>query len=520
MPQENDIVEIWNREALRAIKSKPIQIYSYYIGNLYRMITEMGLKYINEDKVILLKSDLWNEGIDTARDILGLYQDRNNFELYGIDISPTVCFYAKKRLNNTNIIQGDIRFLPFRDNSVNIVLDLSTIDHLPENQALKVLHEYFRVLRRGGVLVLVFWSKSFSVKYLKRLRDSPTQFYFSVRRIKNEVKVKFDILEEYAIATLLGIPYLLGVLNKLPRTFGVRISRLVLRLELSKTSRYMLKNFAGLYAIIGRKPVKKSVEEVISYWDQRIKEAKNLWEGVLWKGLPVWNRYIDELQMHHLKSIFYMIKPSDTILDLGCGVGRFTFRLAKLCRKVYGVDTSRHAIDICKNIATKSNISNVEFEVMDARKLSFNDETFDYVFSITTLQHITNENDLVSAIREILRVLKKNGIAVLLECTTDRRRDEFVISLPREKWFEIIERAGGRIEKWWGIDVPFLRKIAFRLLNLNIKNKVVKKIVEHGIISLLKIFEYTIPKILKNMSWYTVIIVSKRNGECNEKRSS
>ena len=265
--------------------------------------------------------------------------------------------------------------------------------------------------------------------------------------------------------------------------------------------------------------IKKSVEDLKSYWDQRIEKSKGSWEGVLWEGLPTWNEYIDKLQIHRLKRIFNMVKPSDMVLDLGCGVGRFTFRLANLCKDVYGVDSSNGAIKICKRKAMDNAFSNAKFEVMDVRELNFDDETFDWVLSVTCLQHVTNETDLITSIQEVLRVTKKNGKVILLECTSDERKDEFVVTLPRKKWFKNIKNAGGRIEDWYGVDIPFLRRIIFLGLSLTRKIKIerLRKSIEYGLICLLKPFEYTIPKILKNRSWYTVVIISKQIDESDKK---
>jgi len=259
---------------------------------------------------------------------------------------------------------------------------------------------------------------------------------------------------------------------------------------------------------------KKSVDEIIAYWDRRIRKSKDSLESVLWEDLPIWNRYVDEIQRYYLKRVFSMIKPSDVVLDVGCGIGRFTFRLSKICKEVVGIDSSSEAIKICKKKAEDYCFSNTKFEVMDVRRLNFDDETFDWVLSVTTLQHITNERDLITALREILRVAKKEGKIVLLECTSDKRKDQFVISLPRKKWFEMIENLGGKIEYWHGLDIPSLRRIIFHGLALTkrIRTQKLRKLIEYGLIYSLKPLEYTIPKISKNQSLYTVIVVRKNNG--------
>lgn len=253
--------------------------------------------------------------------------------------------------------------------------------------------------------------------------------------------------------------------------------------------------------------IKLPLEEVQSYWDERIKAAAGEWEGVLWQGLPTWNDYVDKIQMHHLGRYMNQIKTTDTVLDVGCGIGRFTFRFAKLCKEVYGIDSSKEAILICKRNSEDSRISNAKFQVMDVRKLTFNSETFDWVFSITCLQHITNKMDLTASVEQILRVAKTGGKIVLIECTTDKRKSPYVISLSRSEWFQIIRKAGGRIESFCGIDVPILRKLLFAFLHIGAKLEI-KAWVEKTVI-LLKPFEYVIPKLLKSQSRYFIIVILK-----------
>jgi SAM-dependent methyltransferase len=221
---------------------------------------------------------------------------------------------------------------------------------------------------------------------------------------------------------------------------------------------------------------KLSVEQVVAYWNQRIGESEGSWEGVLWPELPRWNKYVDGLQMHHLKKYFKQVKACDTLLDLGCGIGRFTFRLAGLCKEIYGVDGSEEAIKICHKKIEHDQLSNVRFSVMDVRNLKFEDETFDLVLSVTCLQCITDEAGLIKAVREALRVTKTGGKLLWLECTSDKRNDQYNISLPRDRWFKIIEEAGGRLEQWHGIDVPILRKEFFQALAIANKSKQLRRI--------------------------------------------
>jgi SAM-dependent methyltransferase len=155
-------------------------------------------------------------------------------------------------MKNTNIIQGDIRKLPFKNHSFDIILDLSTIDHIPENQAYDVIKEYGHILKRGGILTLIFWYDSFAIKHIMRKRETESQYIYSLKLIKNEIDKEFDILEEYSIGLLLCIPYIRVILNRMPQRICRSILNIVIGLEYSNDSKYLLKYFSGLYVIIGR----------------------------------------------------------------------------------------------------------------------------------------------------------------------------------------------------------------------------------------------------------------------------
>jgi protein-L-isoaspartate(D-aspartate) O-methyltransferase len=99
----------------------------------------------------------------------------------------------------------------------------------------------------------------------------------------------------------------------------------------------------------------------------------------------------------------YNIKPGDKILDVGCGKGFLLFDFTKVVPgvEVYGLDISEYAIE-----NSKQEIKN-RLQVGNAIKLPFEDHSFDFVYSITTL-HNLHCYDLDKALREIERVGKKN----------------------------------------------------------------------------------------------------------------
>jgi ubiquinone/menaquinone biosynthesis C-methylase UbiE len=103
------------------------------------------------------------------------------------------------------------------------------------------------------------------------------------------------------------------------------------------------------------------------------------------------------------------------VLDVGCGRGDIALYLGKNLNEVFGIDYSKEAIGIAnsiKNNFSKSMQKKVHFMVMNIKKLSFPDNYFDVVICIDVLEHLYKE-EAEYALREMKRVLKKNGILFL-----------------------------------------------------------------------------------------------------------
>lgn len=97
------------------------------------------------------------------------------------------------------------------------------------------------------------------------------------------------------------------------------------------------------------------------------------------------------------------------VLDCGCGLGQNSRKLSVLAKNVTGIDFSEKSIFVAKNIS--QNITNLKFLVMDMHNLEFNDESFDYIFCYKSLLYL----NLDEALKEISRVLKKNGKFIIIE---------------------------------------------------------------------------------------------------------
>jgi ubiquinone/menaquinone biosynthesis C-methylase UbiE len=75
------------------------------------------------------------------------------WNIFPVDVESTALRYAQS-LEIDKTAQADVRSLPFRDKSFDLVLSLDVLVHIPRGDERKCLAEFFRVLKPGGMLVL------------------------------------------------------------------------------------------------------------------------------------------------------------------------------------------------------------------------------------------------------------------------------------------------------------------------------------------------------------------------------
>jgi 2-polyprenyl-3-methyl-5-hydroxy-6-metoxy-1,4-benzoquinol methylase len=148
-------------------------------------------------------------------------------------------------------------------------------------------------------------------------------------------------------------------------------------------------------------------------FDRRISEHlyNYYWRDL---GLFDWQERIEarKNEVPRAKSILQAIETISGIqlkgkrmLDIGCGWGGFVVAGLEMGMEAYGCDVDREALEVAKLRARLHNVAE-NFVSGAAEKLPFADEEFDYVQSITVLEHV---DDVTRAIKEFMRVLKKNG---------------------------------------------------------------------------------------------------------------
>ena len=108
----------------------------------------------------------------------------------------------------------------------------------------------------------------------------------------------------------------------------------------------------------------------------------------------------------------------DDVLDIATGTGYLAFATYQAgARRVIGTDFSEEMIEAARKKAPKHG-KNVIFQIADALNLPFPDGSFD---ACTVSFGLRNMTDYDAALREMRRVLRPGGTAILLEMTPFRR---------------------------------------------------------------------------------------------------
>ena len=107
-------------------------------------------------------------------------------------------------------------------------------------------------------------------------------------------------------------------------------------------------------------------------------------------------------------------KNPSNILDIATGTGDLAIELTKTnAEKIIGLDISKGMLDVgIKKINKKNLNKTIEMVIGDSKNLKYDDSFFD---AVTVSFGVRNFESLDLGLSEILRVLKPNGMLVILE---------------------------------------------------------------------------------------------------------
>jgi len=151
--------------------------------------------------------------------------------------------------------------------------------------------------------------------------------------------------------------------------------------------------------------------------------------------------------------IIYILKKSGYLyqknkgLAIGAGREQILYYLAHKIEKITGIDLfegnyigGEDEPDIPKNPKRYASFiypdTNLDVIKMDALNLEFEDNSFDFIFSASSIEHFGSKKDILKSIKEMYRVLKPGGITVI---TTEIKLNRLACNIPNTKIFELNE---------------------------------------------------------------------------------
>jgi len=149
-------------------------------------------------------------------------------------------------------------------------------------------------------------------------------------------------------------------------------------------------------------------ENALFYVDDRVEygapDAEAFWHGG--------NEALEQI----LLPLGAAVSSAETVVDIGCGVGRMTRALAGRAARVIAVDVSSEMLARARTY--NSELDNVEWIHGDGTTLApLADESVDGCFSHVVFQHLPDATMTLGYVREMGRVLRPGGWAAFVVST-------------------------------------------------------------------------------------------------------
>jgi len=101
------------------------------------------------------------------------------------------------------------------------------------------------------------------------------------------------------------------------------------------------------------------------------------------------------------------------LFEEALGPDHFLFHLAELNSSVVGIDISSEIAFRANERSRQHGSSLGRCICCDVRRLPFTSNSFDLLISNSTLDHFSNERDIITALHELRRVLRSDGILII-----------------------------------------------------------------------------------------------------------
>ena len=172
-----------------------------------------------------------------------------------------------------------------------------------------------------------------------------------------------------------------------------------------------------------------------TYWNDKAKSAKGNHILASCGNNEYENECMHQAQLHALNTVIdqQIDIKGKTILDFGCGSGRWVEFFCNLGAKYIGVDISDEMIEL-----SKSRYPDNSFITLKDHKIPLETDSCDFVFSIAVIHH-NRPPQQEEMLGEIARILKPGGYLFLFE-SLGTVQWERMFPHPMSEWIKMVEQ--------------------------------------------------------------------------------
>jgi SAM-dependent methyltransferase len=255
----------------------------------------------------------------------------------------------------------------------------------------------------------------------------------------------------------------------------------------------------------------------VPYWEARARRFAGEGAGlaaVCSYGMPpFYNRLIHLTQRLALARAL-AVSPGSRVLDVGCGVGRWSRLLAARGALVTGIDLSPTMIEEARRRThARALAGRCHFLVQDVAALELPGR-FERILSVTVLQHILDPLALRAALARVAAHLTEDGVLVLLEAAPVRSVkscDSPVFEArPRSAYLALFADCGLELQSVSGVDpAPFRTWLLPRLPRLTPRARLAALA---GVTALSLPVDLLFGRRAVTASWHAVFVLRRTRG--------
>lgn len=257
----------------------------------------------------------------------------------------------------------------------------------------------------------------------------------------------------------------------------------------------------------------EAVDTLAGYWEQRAQKFARHEDGlaaVCSFGMPrFYNQAIELCQKRALRPWLKPIVDAD-VLEIGCGVGRWTETLASKGNRLGAIDLSPTMIEEAQRRLLQKGLD-ADLRVADATSFDF-EKTFDAAISVTVLQHIMDDQEFDVAFNNISQHLKVGARFVMLEAapTNNNGRCNSPIFRARSLhcYIDALEKSGFRIDAICGVDPVPLK--TWVLPHLGTLPRPLSFAAIAAVTTLSLPLDLLLARFLPDQSWHKVIVATRK----------